>query len=264
MARIRVNTEDLQNKAKDFDSAAEAFKRAGDDILAAAMSMPSYDGQLSGPARKMGYEFQKQARELSAALTSDAESLRKTAQAFEEVDNQAINAFEKNQEMLLSNKNTILLGIDQGDSYLGYRDDGLSPTVILCMYGICCEVTRAGNEAAIAEFEAAVDNYLAHEILKNKIEDDINKAIIIGSLSTLGGSIAGGIPGVIAGMTTATTVAFLVKQLYEVEALMVKDTEAAAYYWNVLIGSKGLGPCMTGDDNQSQPNATRGGEIYQP
>jgi hypothetical protein len=96
MARIRVNTEDLKNKAKDFDSAADAFKRAGDEILTAAMSMPSYDGQLSGPARKMGYEFQKQARELSTVLAGDAESLRKTAQAFEDVDNQTIESLNNN------------------------------------------------------------------------------------------------------------------------------------------------------------------------
>jgi uncharacterized protein YukE len=96
MARIRVNTEDLKNKAKDFDSAAEALKRAGDDILAAAMAMPSYDGQLSGPARKAGYEIQKQTRELSTALAGDAESLRKTAQAFGAVDNQTIELLDNN------------------------------------------------------------------------------------------------------------------------------------------------------------------------
>jgi uncharacterized protein YukE len=32
MARIRVNTDDLKSKAKDFDSAADAFNQAGDDI----------------------------------------------------------------------------------------------------------------------------------------------------------------------------------------------------------------------------------------
>jgi hypothetical protein len=58
MTRIRVNTDDLKNEAKDFESAAEAFARAGDDIAAAAMAMPSYDGQLSGPAFKEGQEFQ--------------------------------------------------------------------------------------------------------------------------------------------------------------------------------------------------------------
>jgi type VII secretion effector (TIGR04197 family) len=264
MARIRVNTEDLKTKAKDFESAADAFNRAGDDIAAAAAAMPSYDGQLSGPARKAGYEIQSQARDMKTALTNDAQSLQKTAQAFEEVDNQAIDAFGQNQEILLSYSSEGVKGIDQGDSYMGYRDDGLSPTVILCMYGTCCEVTRAGNDKAIAEFEAAVDKYLKDEIAKSNKEDDINKAIIIGSFTTLGASFAGGVPGVIAGITTATTVGFLVKQLYEIESWMVADTEAAAYYWNVLIGSAGKGPCMTGDSNQSQPNATRGGDIYQP
>jgi hypothetical protein len=59
MPRIRVNTEDLKAQAKVFESAAAAFGKAGDDILAAALSMPSYDGQLSGPARTAGFEIQR-------------------------------------------------------------------------------------------------------------------------------------------------------------------------------------------------------------
>ncbi len=100
MARIRVNTEDLKTKARDFDSAADAFNRAGDDILAAALAMPSYDGQLSGPARKAGYEIQTQCRELKAALSNNAESIRKAALGYEEVDNQAIDTFAVHQEAL--------------------------------------------------------------------------------------------------------------------------------------------------------------------
>jgi uncharacterized protein YukE len=100
MARIRVNTEDLRIKAKDFDSAAEAFNRAGDEIAAFAAAMPSYDGQLSGPARKAGYEIQSQAREMKTALAGDAESLRKTAQAFEETDNQVIDSLATEQSAL--------------------------------------------------------------------------------------------------------------------------------------------------------------------
>jgi uncharacterized protein YukE len=100
MTRIRVNTEDLKSKAKDFDSAADAFNRAGDDIAAAAAAMPSYDGQLSGPARKAGYEIQNQAREMKTELAGDAESLRKTAQAFETVDNQTVNIFGDNTTLL--------------------------------------------------------------------------------------------------------------------------------------------------------------------
>jgi uncharacterized protein YukE len=89
MVRIRVNTEDLKNKAGDFDSAAETLTRAGDDIATLAMSLASYDSPLSGPARKAGYAIQAQCRKLSAGLTSDAEFLRKTAQAFEEVESEA-------------------------------------------------------------------------------------------------------------------------------------------------------------------------------
>jgi uncharacterized protein YukE len=100
MARIRVNTEDLRSKAKDFESAADAFTKAGDDILAAATAMPSYDGQLSGPARKAGYEIQSGCREIKAGLAANAESLRKTAQAFEDVDNQTVKLFGENAALL--------------------------------------------------------------------------------------------------------------------------------------------------------------------
>jgi len=48
--RIRVDTYDLQAKAKNYQSAADTFGQAGDDILNIALSLPSYDGQLSGPA----------------------------------------------------------------------------------------------------------------------------------------------------------------------------------------------------------------------
>jgi uncharacterized protein YukE len=90
MARIRVNTEDLKTKAKEFESAAETCDKAGDDILSAAMEMPSCEGQLSGPARAAGYEIQRQCRELRSLLEGDAQSLKETALAFEEVDNRTI------------------------------------------------------------------------------------------------------------------------------------------------------------------------------
>jgi hypothetical protein len=96
MPRIRVNTDDLKSKAKDFDAAAEAFRKAGDEIAAFALSLPSYEGQLSGPARKAGYEIQKNSREISADLSGNAESLRKSAQEFEDVDNQTVGILENN------------------------------------------------------------------------------------------------------------------------------------------------------------------------
>ncbi|MGB7539618.1 MAG: type VII secretion target [Anaerolineales bacterium] len=125
MTRIRVNTEDLKAKAKDFESAADAINKAGDDILAAALSMPSYDGQLSGPARKAGYEIQTGCREIKAGLSSNAESLRKTAQAFEEVDNQVVAHLQQNQELLRDSSYTSILLSDDGivgTRYCGYEE----------------------------------------------------------------------------------------------------------------------------------------------
>jgi uncharacterized protein YukE len=166
MTRIRVNTEDLKNKAKDFDSAADAFNRAGDDILAAAMAMPSYDGQLSGPARKAGYEIQSQARELKAALSNNAESLRKTAQSFEEVDNKTVGILRENTA-LMSNApifggpggendapikqggNPDLLGYeDYGDYVIFWKND--EPLTI---------VITDQNRAMVEQYEKAVDDY---------------------------------------------------------------------------------------------------------
>ncbi len=182
MARMRVDTDDLKNKAEDFASAADAFNKAGDDILATAMSMPSYDGQLSGPAQKAGYEIQSQSRDIQANLSSDAQSLQNTAQSFEAVDNQTVDVLGQNQEALASsNSPTEIKGIDQGNSYLGYRDDGLSDTVILCMYGICNTIPRKGNEAVIADFEKKVDDY---EKDKKTMWNEFNKTLLAATAAT--------------------------------------------------------------------------------
>ncbi len=170
MTRIRVNTEDLRNKAKDFDSAAEAWKLAGDDILAAAMAMPSYDGQLSGPARKAGYEIQTQARELSTALAGNAESLRKTAQAFEEVDNTAIAGIS---DSITSLGGSILLakysGIpstvctftaDSGgiSGFIGWEDNGSTFIVFLPGRTMVLDKSKLTDEQ-IEDFQEAVEDY---------------------------------------------------------------------------------------------------------
>ena len=100
--RIRVDTDDLKAKAKDYQSAADSFGKAGDDILSVALSLPSYDGQLSGPARAAGYEIQRQSREVQAGLAGDAQSLQRSAQAFEAVDNEAIDGFGASQASLIA------------------------------------------------------------------------------------------------------------------------------------------------------------------
>jgi type VII secretion effector (TIGR04197 family) len=170
MSRIRLNTEDLKNKAKDFDSAAEAIKRAGDDILAAAMAMPSYDGQLSGPARKAGYEIQKQARELSSALAGDAESLRRTAQAFEEVDNQTIDILEKNSVLLSA---AFIPDGPRGEDGGPIRKGGNPDLLCYYDYGDTIIIWRFGESVIITvtdENRAMVEQYI-------KAVDDFCKAL---------------------------------------------------------------------------------------
>jgi uncharacterized protein YukE len=95
MARIRVDTEELRRSAKDIASAADSIGKAGDEILAVAMALPSYDGQLSGPARKAGYDIQTQMRDLKTCLAGDAETVNKAAQAYEEVDGQTVTSLDK-------------------------------------------------------------------------------------------------------------------------------------------------------------------------
>jgi hypothetical protein len=166
MGRIRVNTDDLKAKVKDFESAANAFNTAGDDILATAMSMPSYEGQLSGPARAAGYEIQRQSREVQTLLSGDAQSLQKTAQDFENVNNQTVDIIGENTALL--SDSPIYGGpggegdapIKQGGNpdLLAYYDYGDS--VIFCKNGECLTVTITDkNRAMIEQYEKSVDDY---------------------------------------------------------------------------------------------------------
>jgi uncharacterized protein YukE len=100
MERIRVNTEELKDKSKVFESSAGVFSQAGKEILSFAAGLPSYDGQLSGPARAAALEINRQCQDVHSCLMNDAQSLAKTAQAFEDADNQTITTFMDNLEAI--------------------------------------------------------------------------------------------------------------------------------------------------------------------
>ncbi len=100
MERIKVDTDLLKEKSKVFETSASVYAQSGKEILSFAASLPSYDGQLSGPARASALEINRQCQELHDCLLSDAQSLAKTAQAFEDVDNRAIDAFGASQASL--------------------------------------------------------------------------------------------------------------------------------------------------------------------
>jgi uncharacterized protein YukE len=262
MVRIRVNTEDLKIKAKDFESAAEAFNRAGDEIASVAMSMPSYDGQLSGPARKVGYDIQSQARDLRSNLTDDAASLQRTAKAFEEVDNRAIEEFLQNQSSVLSAVlSTPTHPPRKGNAYLGYQDDG-GDTVILCIYGKCRKVNRKGHEKEIEDFEQAVINY--YNDVENMLEHAEN--LIAKGFGVIVASVTAGAPTAGWGALLADIAGyFLLKAELDAlnadKELVEGDINDATFAWNKIFGEN-----LETDDKQSPIDIwTRNSQdIYEP
>jgi hypothetical protein len=110
MKRIRVDTDKLKAHSRQFESSAAVFSQVGKDILSFAVGLPSYGGQLSTPARAAALEINRQCQEVSGCYSSDAQSLARTAMAFEAVDDQTANLFEEN----LSIVNFAPLGLRSG------------------------------------------------------------------------------------------------------------------------------------------------------
>jgi uncharacterized protein YukE len=285
MTRIRVNTDDLIIKAKDFDSAADSYYKAGDEILSVAMSMPSYEGQLSNPARAAGYEIQSQTRYVNTSLSGIAQSLRKTAQAFADADNQAIGVFSQSQESLLA-ASSLFGGFNparsSGDSYLGYNYDPANPSVIIiCMYGLCKKVIiTPENKDIINDFILQVDggSYTDPESgvkvdVKGYVpaKNDFNKATIAGigsSVVIIGAGIAlcfTGV-GIPAGLVTAAggVIGYAGSEYVEEQALsdMAKATSNAADDWNKLFP----GDNQVGDPTYSvtDQGPGAGDPVYDP
>jgi hypothetical protein len=271
MARIRVNTEDLKNKAKDFESAAEAFARAGDDIAAAAMAMPSYDGQLSGPARKAGYEIQSQAREMKTALTNDALYLQNAAKDFERVNDQAVDALNQNQEMLMAAGSPG--GFDPiysvGTSYIGYNWDPNNPDVmIICMYGVCEKIIKTEqNKIAFENIRKDIDAYYEH---KRACEDAWKDSLEYSTLLTAAIAAAITTPGlgILGVIYLRPKYNQATKDYIDNAQLMVDDTHKVANDWNLLTGENIDG--YQGDPNYYPypwPYTSKPGEdvdVYEP
>lgn len=127
MEHIRIDTDKLNAHSKQFESSAAVFSQVGKDILSFAAGLPSYDGQLSTPARAAALEINRQCQEVSGCYSGDAQSLARTAQAFEEVDNQTTKMFEDNLSIL-------------NDAPLRFRSGGkgqysLSPDIVIPQEG---------------------------------------------------------------------------------------------------------------------------------
>jgi len=115
MERIRVDTDQLKAHAKVFESSADIFAQVGKDILSFAATLPSYDGQLSTPARAAALEINRQCQDVSNCLNSDAQSLAHTAKAFEDVDSQTVKDLDNSTNGI----GDFIKGIVQGGMKVG-------------------------------------------------------------------------------------------------------------------------------------------------
>ena len=102
MERIRVDTDELKAKAKVFETSANVYSKSGDEILGFVAGLPSYDGQLSGPARATALEINRQCKEIHAGYKSDADELVRIAKAFEDIDNTTINSLQSFSSEILN------------------------------------------------------------------------------------------------------------------------------------------------------------------
>jgi hypothetical protein len=94
MNRIRVDTDQLQREAGDFDSLGIFIRQLGNHVARIAASMPSYEGQLSGPARTAGMETESRASALNGKQIECARQLSQLSAAYQSVDQETVGSFQ--------------------------------------------------------------------------------------------------------------------------------------------------------------------------
>lgn len=91
MPRIKVDTELLKQKAKRLTEIGRLFDQMGSELVYQSNRVPSYNGQLSGPAHKAGVVAQYDANVLRDQINDHSETLYKLAEQFEKVDQSLID-----------------------------------------------------------------------------------------------------------------------------------------------------------------------------
>jgi uncharacterized protein YukE len=260
MERLRVDTDKLIHQSKEFESSATVFSQAGKEILGFVAGLPSYDGQLSTPARSASLEIHRQCQDLYEAYKSDSQSLARTAKVFEDVDNQSIEIFQQSQKLISYENIPIVLldkkPFDVGTAYLGYHDDGLSDMVTLCIYGVCKKFARVGNEKIIEEFEKRVD---AYEKARKERDDAFLNLCVLGAATAgvLLTTLTIGVAALFIASVPLTNEYSQWKKVNVAEDDMVAATNEAAVYWNLLTGDN-----LSGDNHQGVLTQHDCGDIY--
>jgi murein DD-endopeptidase MepM/ murein hydrolase activator NlpD len=86
MTRIRVDTDSLRAEGARLETIRSGISRLGTDIAQVAASMPSYDGQLSGPSHAAGMEAQSRSALFASRALAFSQKLISLADQFEKAD----------------------------------------------------------------------------------------------------------------------------------------------------------------------------------
>jgi len=86
MYRIKVDTDLLRRNAEKLRRLAGSFDSLGNELAQASAGVPSYDGQLSGPAREAGAVSLHDAKTLRDQLLAHSDDLLRLAQMFDDAD----------------------------------------------------------------------------------------------------------------------------------------------------------------------------------
>jgi hypothetical protein len=95
MTRIRVDTELMRTEAARLHTTQTMLLQVEEALARIAASMPSYDGQLSGPSRAAGMEAQSRVRSLANRHDALSQQLHTLAAGFESVDQGPIDLWNQ-------------------------------------------------------------------------------------------------------------------------------------------------------------------------
>lgn len=121
--QILVETDDLKKKAARLMELSIIFKEIGERISKDCLNVPSYDGQLSGPAKGAANQVVFETNVLRDAFSVRSTYMNDIAIEFENIDNDTIQLFMDRVWIVIRFIQNALTGIPpfEGDMTNGYK-----------------------------------------------------------------------------------------------------------------------------------------------
>jgi len=101
MSRIRVNLDEMRLAAREIEEAGRGYLALADRSLRVGLNAPSYDGQFGPPVRAVGLEGNARLRALAGRQGEQAQELRRIADDFESVDQEAQQGMASWREQMI-------------------------------------------------------------------------------------------------------------------------------------------------------------------